>query len=67
MSGNGECVRFLVDKAPDRSNLGKRVFLFIGSQFQEISVYGVREVMVLESEGAGDIHTVERRPPKAIS
>lgn len=67
MSGNGECVRFLVDKAPDRSNLGKRVFLFIGSQFQEISVYGVREVMVLESEGAGDIHTVERRPPKVSS
>lgn len=67
MSGSDECVHFLVDKTPDRSNLGKRVFLFIGSQFQEISVYSIREVMVLESEGTGDIHTVERRPPKASS
>lgn len=67
MSGKDECVRFLVVKTPDRSNLGKRVFLLTGSQFQGISVYGFREVMVLESEGTGDIHTVGRRPPKASS
>lgn len=67
MSGNDECVHFLVVKTADRSNLGKRVFLFTGSQFQGISVYGFREVMVLESEGTGDILTVGRRPPKASS